>query len=95
MHRKRTLAMIAVCILFGASLAFAGYGYHHGGMMRSWDMGAVDANNDNQLTFEEYSAKQLAHLRAGFDMIDTDKDGMISEMEWKTLLEVHGVGKDS
>ena len=95
MRRKRALTMIAVCVFFGASLAFAGYDYHHGGMMTSWDMDAVDANNDNQLTFEEYSAKQLAHLRAGFEMIDTDKDGVISETEWQALLDVHGVGKDS
>ena len=95
MRINRFAAVMLVLMMTGATLAFAGYSDHHGGMMSSWDMDAVDANNDNQLSFDEYSAKQIEHLRAGFDMIDTDKNGVISEAEWKALLKVHGVEYDS
>jgi Ca2+-binding EF-hand superfamily protein len=95
MKRIFSLSLLTVILVFGISLAFAGYGYHHKGMMTSWDMSAVDTNKDSQLTFEEYSAKQIEHMRAGFDMIDTDKDGVISEKEWNALLKVHGVENPS
>ena len=95
MKKLHLLTLLSVIFFFGISVAFAGYGYHHKGMMTSWDMSEVDQNKDSQLTFEEYSAKQIEHLRAGFDMIDTDKDGVISEAEWNALLKVHGVGKPS
>lgn len=95
MRAHKSVVVMAILILTGGSLAVAGYGYHHGGMMTSWDMKAVDANKDNQLSFEEYSAKQIEHLRAGFDMIDTDKNGVISEAEWNALLKVHGVEGNS
>ena len=95
MKTARLLVTLIVCSLFGISLAVAGYGYHHKGAMKSWDMDAVDANQDKQLTFDEYSARQVEHLRTGFDMIDTNKDGVISEDEWKALLKVHGVENPS
>lgn len=95
MKKLHVLPTLFVVLFFGISLAFAGYGYHHKGTMSSWDMSAVDTNKDRQLTFEEYSAKQMEHLRAGFDMIDTDKDGVISESEWNALLKVHGVENPS
>jgi hypothetical protein len=95
MKTLRLLTVLTLMFFFGISLAVAGYGYHHKGVMKSWDMNAVDTNQDKQLTFEEYSAEQIQHLRAGFDMIDTDKDGVISEDEWKALLKVHGVENPS
>lgn len=95
MKTIRLLIVTSLALFFGISLAVAGYGYHHKGAMKSWDMNAVDTNQDKQLTFEEYSAGQIEHLRAGFDMIDTDKDGVISVDEWNALLKVHGVEKPS
>jgi Ca2+-binding EF-hand superfamily protein len=47
------------------------------------------------VTFEEYSAEKIERLRNGFEMIDTDKDGVISEDEWNALREVHGVENPS
>jgi len=95
----KTIRLMTITILvffFGISLSMAGYGYHHKeGLMRSWDMRVVDTNQDNQLTFEEYSAEQIEHLRTGFDMIDTDQNGVISEDEWNALLKVHGVENPS
>lgn len=95
MTKITTLFTLSIILVLGVSLAIAGYGYHHKGMMTNWDMSAVDTNQDNQLTFEEYSAKQIEYLRAGFDMIDTDKNGVISEDEWQNLLKAHGVEKSS
>jgi Ca2+-binding EF-hand superfamily protein len=89
------MSLLSVVFFFGASLALAGYGYHHKGMMSSWDMSTIDRNQDNQLTFEEYSAQQVENLRSGFEMIDTDKDGVVSEAEWNAFLKVHGVENPS
>jgi Ca2+-binding EF-hand superfamily protein len=54
-------------------------------------MNEMDANQDKTLSFEEYRDSQTKQLRAGFDMIDSNKDGVISEEEWHTFLNVHGV----
>jgi Ca2+-binding EF-hand superfamily protein len=63
----------------------------HGSSMPSWNMNEMDANQDRTLSFEEYRDSQTKQLRAGFDMIDSNKDGSISEDEWNTFLNVHGV----
>ncbi|MBC2735029.1 MAG: hypothetical protein HF981_11795 [Desulfobacteraceae bacterium] len=51
----------------------------------------MDANQVRALSFEGYRDSQTKQLRAGFDMIDINKDGVISEDEWHTFLNVHGV----
>jgi hypothetical protein len=61
----------------------------------SWDMSEKDKDSDGTLSFEEFSASQMEMLRAGFDMIDTNKDGKISADEWNTFLKVHGVSPKS
>ena len=85
-----------VTILFAsiliASVSFAGHHYSgHGYGMSSWNMEDMDSNQDGTLSFDEYSEANRNQLRKGFDMIDANKDGVISENEWATLLEVHGV----
>jgi len=88
--------LLATIFVMTPVAAVAGHHYHGcGKSMSSWDMSEMDANKDNSLTFEEYSENHRQKLRAGFNMIDTDKDGVISEAEWKTFLEVHGVKMDS
>ena len=80
-------------ILIAAPFVVAGHHYHgcgHGGGM-SWDMTDKDTNGDGVITFDEFSAPQMEMMQAGFNMIDADGDGKISEEEWNTFLKVHGV----
>ena len=90
-------------ILIASSAVLAGHHYNghgskgmgHDCMWSSWDMNEMDANQDQSLTFEEYSNRFTEKLRMGFDMIDTDKDGTISAEEWNAFLTVHGVKTSS
>ncbi|MDJ0811300.1 MAG: hypothetical protein QNJ48_07820 [Desulfobacterales bacterium] len=93
MNITNKILLVAFILAVAVPLAFAGHHYHgygHGKDM-SWNMSDKDSNGDGTLSFEEFSAKQMDMLRAGFDMIDTDKDGKISVDEWNTFLKVHGV----
>jgi hypothetical protein len=93
MKIKNNFILIAILTLFIVPLAYAGHHYHgYGhGMKQSWDLSDRDADQDGMLSFDEFSAPQMDMLRAGFSMIDTDKDGKISGDEWNTFLKVHGV----
>lgn len=92
MSFKLSAMTIAASLLLASSLALAGHHYHgHGSMMPSWNMNEMDANQDRTLSFEEYRDSQTQQLRAGFDIIDSNKDGVVSEDEWNTFLNVHGV----
>ena len=93
MKTKLNIILIIALIMVAVPLAFASHHYHgygHGKGM-SWDMSDRDSNSDGALSFEEFSAPQMDMMRAGFNMIDTDKDGKISADEWNTFLKVHGV----
>ena len=59
------------------------------------DMSSLDGNNDSQVTFEEFSAPQLDRLKSAFNMLDTDKDGVISKAEYDEFLKVHGIDPKS
>ena len=75
-----------------ASITFAGYQYDgHGCMMSTWDMTEMDSNQDNMLSLEEYSDSCQESLSKGFNMIDTNQDGMVDEGEWNEILKIHGV----
>ena len=92
MKIKHALITTAAFLFLTSSLALAGHHYKgHGSAMPSWNMDEMDANQDRTLSFEEYRDSQTKQLRAGFDMIDSNKDGVISEEEWHTFLNVHGV----
>jgi hypothetical protein len=92
MSFKLSAIIITAFLFIISSWAWAGHHYKgHGSSMSSWNMNEMDANQDKTLSFEEYRDSQTKQLRAGFDMIDTNKDGVISEDEWNTFLNVHGV----
>lgn len=84
-------AVILLSALFMASVAIAGYNHHGHGVMSTWDMTEMDANEDGLLSFEEFSAAHLENLRGGYDLIDEDNDGVISSEEWSTFLDIHGM----
>ncbi len=93
MNIRSKILLVAFVLVIAVPLAFAGHHYHgygHGKDM-SWNMSDRDSDSDGALSFEEFSAPQMEMLRAGFQMIDTDKDGKISADEWNTFLKVHGV----
>ena len=97
MNKTYKLGLVVLALMISVPLAFAGHHYHGYGkhMDMSWDMTEKDADSDGTLSFEEFSASQMEMLRAGFDMIDTNKDGKISADEWNTFLQVHGVSPKS
>ena len=92
---KTTVMMIVVAILlfFAVPLVFAGHHYKGCGYGEgmSWNLSDRDRDGDGALSFDEFSAPQQEMMRAGFDMIDSDKDGRINGDEWQTFLKVHGV----
>ncbi len=93
MKTKTYIVLIASLMVIAVPLTFASHHYHgygHGGGM-SWNMSDRDSDSDGALSFEEFTAPQMEMMRAGFDMIDTNKDGKISGDEWNTFLKVHGV----
>ena len=53
-------------------------------------MSEIDLNDDNKITFDEFSAPTLENLKSGFKMLDTNNDEMISKEEWEEFLKVHG-----
>ena len=92
------IIMASLMLTLTVAPALAGHHYKgmgHGCMMSSWDMNKLDANQDQSITFEEYSSNVNEKLKMGFDMIDADKDGVISAEEWNTFLTVHGVQTES
>mgnify|MGYP001552969166 FL=1 len=97
MNKTYKLGLVVLALMISVPLAFAGHHYHGYGkhMDMSWDMTEKDTDSDGTLSFEEFSASQMEMLRAGFDMIDTNKDGKISADEWNTFLKVHGVSPKS
>ena len=91
--RNLTLLSLIFALIF-SPLALAGHHYHgRDYKMPSWDMTDLDSDNDGLLSFEEFGASHMDKLRTGFNMIDTDKDGVIGESEWDDFLRVHGMEK--
>ena len=81
----------ALALLLGSVLtAHAG---HHGCAMFSANVSDMDSNGDGVVSFEEYAGFHDEQLRWGFNALDTDKDGSISESEWNQFLKMHGIGK--
>ncbi len=74
----------------------AGHSYHGYGMQMT-EMSAIDSNEDDMITFEEFSAPTIERLKSGFGMLDSDNDGKINKEEWDEYLRVHGfdVGSES
>jgi hypothetical protein len=78
-------------ILIVSPTSFAGHHDGGGGCAMSWDMNAMDTNQDGLLTFDEYSGGKGEKMRKGFDMVDMDNNEVIDQDEWNHLLEAHGV----
>ena len=98
MSKISFIILISIMLIAGVvGVSMAGYGYHgkygYGSEMRG--MSSLDGNNDSKISFEEFSAPQLDRLRSAFNMIDTDKDGVISKAEYEELLKVHGMSPKS
>jgi Ca2+-binding EF-hand superfamily protein len=94
MNSKLIAIALFATLLLTASIVFAGHHYHgygHGCMVSSWDMTEMDTNQDGSLSFDEFSGARMEQLRAAYDMIDANKDGIIDDAEWKNLLRVHGM----
>lgn len=53
----------------------------------------LDANGDDAVTPEEYSAffADNAHARDKFPAVDANKDGVIDHDEWHDFTEKHGL----
>jgi Ca2+-binding EF-hand superfamily protein len=94
--KKITLSpLLAIMLIAGlASGSSAGH-YYHGNNMQMSEMSAIDGNGNGMITFDEFSAPTVERLRSGFDMLDTNNDGMINKEEWDEYLKVHGFDVDS
>ena len=93
--KKATIFLGIVLISFlipGLAVSGHHYGGYHCGMP-SWDKDSLDVDRDGELTFDEFTAPQAKKWRAGFDMIDVNGDGVISDMEWEEFLSAHGKNK--
>ena len=90
---KKTTAVLAaslVAVFAVAALAFAGM---HGYGMFTSNIGDMDSNQDELITFEEYESFHSRDLRAAFDMLDINNDNVIDSAEWEQFLKVHGMTK--
>ncbi len=89
---KNYITVTATVFLLTAGLvagSIAGHSYHGYGMKMN-EMSNIDSNNDNAITFDEFSAPTIERLKSGFKMLDTDNDDVISKKEWEEFLKVHG-----
>jgi hypothetical protein len=90
---KKT-AGLAVCLFVTFALTAMGtadmYGAH-GYKMFGPNLGEMDTNQDDRVSFEEYEASHSKHLKAAFDMLDANNDGVIDNAEWDQFRKVHGM----
>ena len=94
MNKKTASLTVFLFMVFAAAaIAFAGMYGGHGHGMFSTNIGDMDTNQDNQVTFEEYRDYHARDLQAAFDMLDANNDGFIDGAEWDQFLKVHGMSK--
>jgi hypothetical protein len=67
----------------------------HARGMRPFAIGAADfsfagadANKDGKVSFPEYAGHRLKMLRAGFDELDTNRDGTLTPREYATAWDI-------
>jgi hypothetical protein len=95
MTLRNIVIFTAALALIVPALGIASHHYHgYGCKMGSWNMSDLDTNNDAELTFEEFIGPQTKKWRAGYEMIDTNADGIVDQDEWKVFLEIHNIDKD-
>ena len=88
--KKLTIILLSSLMLLTGSIStsIAGHHYHGCGGMR--DVTEMDRNEDGEITFEEFSARQMEKQKNAFDMLDMDNNGVIDGAEYQKFLEVHG-----
>ena len=92
MTKNKLSLILLITILSLPTLAIAGHHYGcHYGKMNNWNMTELDTDGDGRMSFDEFIAPRTERWQSGFDSIDTDQDGQISEAEWNAFLEMHGV----
>lgn len=95
MNTKMLLLPLMMLVLAVTAPALAGHRYGaHGYMDQSWNMTELDTDGNGRLSVEEFTAPAVEKWKSGFDMIDTDGSGDITEDEWKAFLDVHGFNND-
>lgn len=51
---------------------------------------SMDTDKNSQVTWEEFQASHPNMLRPAFDMVDANKDGMLTKDEWSAFRGNHG-----
>ena len=91
--KNTTISILVAAILVGGLITVAIAGHHyHGYNMNMNDMTEMDGNQDNLITFDEFSTPHMDQLRSVFKMLDTDNDESISKQEWEEFLAAHRFG---
>lgn len=54
-------------------------------------MTEMDTNQDEVLSFEEYSDSYQESLSESVKIIDSNQDGMVDKDEWTKIREIHGI----
>ena len=87
---KIKLLILAVLAVLMVSPAFTlADGCGHG--MFTTNIGDMDRNSDQKITFNEYKDFKIKNLKVAFDTLDSNKDGVLDEDEWNDFILVHTV----
>jgi len=90
MKTIKLIGLVAAILTGSVAVAVSGGSYGHGGGMSMKSMQQMDADNDDVITFDEFSAPQMKTLKSAFTMIDTNNDELIDAEEWNAFLALHG-----
>ena len=81
------LAVLAALLVYPAFTLADGCG--HG--MFTTNISEMDKNSDQKITFDEFKDFRIKDLKAAFDSLDSNKDGVLDENEWNEFIRVHTV----
>ena len=87
-------ALLALLLILGsAAFSLAGY-YHHGcNDMKMGSLTEMDTNGDGLVSLDEFTKTHIEKYEGWFKMLDTDKDGSLSQDEWDAFMKHHGKGE--
>ncbi len=67
---------------------------HQMGRFSNTEFSDMDADKDQNVSFDEFKAVFPKTSQAGFDMLDKDGDGQLNETEWEAFKDAHkGMGQ--